>query len=112
MEERRECERARVLHKFHTKLCYALQGADLTVIARKLLEKDVISKELYTELEDILARVAVVLTGVTVKPPNARLNITAVKEKPLKGNRSCARFCVSSLADFPHLKKTSMGLSK
>ena len=57
MEERRERERARVLRKFHTKLCYALQGADPTVIARKLLEKDVISEELYAELEDLPTRV-------------------------------------------------------
>ena len=57
MEERGERERARVLRKFHTRLCYALQGADPTVIARKLLEKDVISEELYAELEDVPARV-------------------------------------------------------
>ena len=57
MEERRERERARVLRKFYTKLCYAVQGADPTVIARKLLDKDVISEELYAELEDVSTQV-------------------------------------------------------
>ena len=57
MEERRERERARVLRKFYTKLCYELQGADPTVIARKLLEKDVITEELYAELEEVAAHV-------------------------------------------------------
>ena len=59
MEERRprECARELVFRKFYTRLCHALQGANPTVIAARLLEKDVITEELLAELEGVRALV-------------------------------------------------------
>lgn len=53
MEGRKERERDQVLRRFHTRLCSAVRGAGPTSIAQKLLEKDVLSADLCSELEDI-----------------------------------------------------------